>query len=53
MHRQWDAIRDDVASGRLAPPISATYPLSQAAAAIAELAERRVTGKVVIHPGEH
>ena len=52
MRRQWDAIRDDVASGKLAPPISATYPLSQAGAAIAELAERRVTGKVVIRPGE-
>jgi NADPH:quinone reductase len=52
MRRQWDAIRDDVAGGRLAPPISATYPLSQAGAAIAELAERRVTGKVVIHPRE-
>lgn len=52
MRRQWDAMRDDIASGRLAPPISATYPLSQAAAAIAELAERRVTGKVVVHPGE-
>ncbi|GAA4902509.1 NADPH2:quinone reductase [Actinomycetospora succinea] len=52
MRRQWDAIRDDVASGKLAPPISATYPLSQAGAAIAELSERRVTGKVVIRPGE-
>ncbi|MEJ2886925.1 NADPH:quinone oxidoreductase family protein [Actinomycetospora aeridis] len=52
MRRQWDAIRDDVASGLLAPPISATYPLSQAGAAIAELAERRVTGKVVVHPRE-
>jgi NADPH:quinone reductase len=52
MHRQWEAIRDDVAAGRLAPPISATYPLSEAASAIGELAERRVTGKVVIHPRE-
>lgn len=53
MHRQWDAIRDDIASGRLAPPISASYPLSRAAAAIAELAERRAAGKVVVHPREH
>ncbi|MHC1563189.1 NADPH:quinone oxidoreductase family protein [Actinomycetospora sp. C-140] len=53
MHRQWDAIRDDVAAGRLAPPISATYPLAESASAIAELAERRVAGKVVIRPREH
>jgi NADPH:quinone reductase len=50
MHQQWDAMRDDIASGRLAPPISATYPLDEAGSAVAELAERRVTGKVVVHP---
>ena len=50
MHRQWDAMLDDIASGRLAPPISATYPLAEAASAVGELAERRVTGKVVVHP---
>jgi NADPH:quinone reductase len=50
MRRQWDEITPDIAAGRLAPPISATYPLAEAAAAIGELAERRVTGKVVIHP---
>jgi NADPH:quinone reductase len=50
MRRQWDAMLDDIASGRLAPPISATYPLAEAASAINELAERRVTGKVVVHP---
>lgn len=50
MRRQWDEIAPDIAAGRLAPPISATYPLAEAASAIAELAERRVAGKVVIHP---
>ena len=50
MRRQWDEILDDVASGRLAPPISARYPLAEAGSAIAELAERRVTGKVVVRP---
>jgi NADPH:quinone reductase len=53
MRRQWDAMVDDIASGRLAPPISATYPLAEAASAINELAERRVTGKVIVHPREH
>jgi NADPH2:quinone reductase len=53
MHRQWDAMHDDIAGGRLAPPISAVYPLAEAASAIGELAERRVTGKVVVHPREH
>ena len=47
---QWDAILDDITAGRLAPPVSATYPLAQTASAIGELAERRVTGKVVVHP---
>ena len=50
MRGQWEEIVDDVAAGRLAPPISATYPLAQTAAAVGELAERRVTGKVVVHP---
>jgi NADPH2:quinone reductase len=52
MRGQWEEIIDDVAAGRLAPPISATYPLAQTAAAVGELAERRVTGKVVVRPQE-
>lgn len=51
MQQQWSEMYDDVAAGRLAPPISAVYPLAEASSAIAELAERRVTGKVVVHPG--
>ncbi len=52
MRTQWDELLDDIAAGRLAPPISATYPLVETAAAVGELAERRVTGKVVVHPRE-
>ncbi len=50
MHGQWAELLDDIAAGRLAPPISATYPLAQATDAVGELAERRVTGKVVVRP---
>jgi NADPH:quinone reductase len=50
MREQWTELYDDIASGRLAPPVSATFGLAQAAAAVGELAERRVTGKVVIRP---
>ncbi|MEJ2870607.1 NADPH:quinone oxidoreductase family protein [Actinomycetospora sp. OC33-EN08] len=52
MRRQWDELAADIAAGRLAPPVSGVYPLAQAAAAVGELAERRVTGKVVIHTRE-
>ncbi len=52
MRRQWDDLTADIAAGRLAPPISGVYPLAEAAAAVGELAERRVTGKVVIHTRE-
>jgi NADPH2:quinone reductase len=52
MRGQWAELLDDIASGRLAPPISAAYPLAQASAAVGELAERRVTGKVVVRPRE-
>ena len=39
-----------IAEGRLRPHVSATYPLERAADAIAELADRRATGKVVVTP---
>jgi len=38
-------------AGRLHPYVSATYPFEQAGDAIAELAERRATGKVVVRVG--
>lgn len=52
MRRQWDEIVDDVAAGRLAPPVSAVYPLAEASSALLELDERRVTGKVVVRVKE-
>ena len=39
-----------LAEGRVAPHVSGTFPLEQAADAIRELAERRATGKVVVTP---
>jgi NADPH:quinone reductase len=52
MREQWAELTDDIAAGRLAPPVSAVYPLAEASAAVGELAERRVTGKVVVRPRE-
>jgi NADPH2:quinone reductase len=37
-------------SGRVVPHVSAVYPLDQADRALADLAERRATGKVLIEP---
>jgi NADPH2:quinone reductase len=38
-------------AGKLQPHVSATYPLSRAADALNDMAERRVMGKVVLVPG--
>ncbi|MBT8451171.1 MAG: NADPH:quinone oxidoreductase family protein [Deltaproteobacteria bacterium] len=38
------------AEGKIAPLVSATYPLSEAEAALAELGGRKTTGKVVLIP---
>ena len=40
-----------LASGRLRPYVSATYPLSEAVAALELVADRGAVGKVVIRPG--
>ena len=37
-------------AGKLKPHVSATYPLERAAAALNDMAERRVMGKVVLVP---
>jgi NADPH2:quinone reductase len=37
-------------AGRLDPPEPTTYPLAEAAKALADLEGRRVTGKVVLVP---
>ena len=39
-------------SGKIAPHISATFPFSQVADALREISERKVTGKIVLLPGE-
>ena len=39
---------DMVLAGKLRPPVMATFPLERAAAALAEIAERRVSGKVAL-----
>ncbi|HEX4244740.1 MAG TPA: NADPH:quinone oxidoreductase family protein [Acidimicrobiales bacterium] len=41
---------DLLATGRVVPHVSAVYPLDQADRALADLAERRATGKVLIEP---
>ncbi len=38
-------------SGRVTPHISASYPLEEAGRALADLGERRATGKVLVCPG--
>jgi NADPH2:quinone reductase len=44
-------LEDLLASGRLRPYVSASYPLSEAAAALQLVADRGAVGKVVIRPG--
>lgn len=43
-------VLDGIATGRLHPPTPRPYPLEQAAAALTELAGRRVAGKLVLIP---
>ena len=38
-------------AGKIKPHVSATYPLERAAAALNDMAARRVTGKVVVVTG--
>jgi NADPH2:quinone reductase len=45
---QWDDLVPHIASGALRPPIDAIYPLSDAAGALAALAERRAHGKIAL-----
>ena len=46
--RQWEVLDEHLLTGRLNPRIHATYPLAEAAAAIRELDERTVMGKVLL-----
>jgi NADPH2:quinone reductase len=45
---QWAELEPHLRAGRLDPLISATFPLERAAEALAQIDERRVTGKVVL-----
>jgi NADPH2:quinone reductase len=45
---QWDDLVPLLRAGRITPPIGSTHPLADAAAALAEIDERRATGKVVL-----
>jgi NADPH2:quinone reductase len=45
-----DAIVRLHAAGKIAPLVSATYPLWEATAALAELGGRKTTGKVILIP---
>ena len=38
------------ADGRIAPNVSMTLPLERAAEGFYAIADRRVTGKIVVHP---
>jgi NADPH:quinone reductase len=43
-------LRHLLATGRVAPHVSARFPLADAALALAEVAERRAVGKVLVEP---
>lgn len=45
---QWRSLLPLLTDGKIDPPIGGRFPLEQASAALAELADRRVTGKVVL-----
>jgi NADPH2:quinone reductase len=49
IREQWAELKPQVASGILRPPIASVYPLADAARAIADLDERKVSGKVVLN----
>ena len=46
LQEQWAELLPLLASGALDPPLGTSHPLAEAAAAVAELDERRATGKV-------
>ncbi|MGN6751240.1 MAG: NADPH:quinone oxidoreductase family protein, partial [Intrasporangium sp.] len=48
VRRQWDEILPLLEDGRLAPPLGSAYPLTEVGAALAELDQRRATGKVTL-----
>ncbi|HSG89104.1 MAG TPA: NADPH:quinone oxidoreductase family protein [Pseudomonadales bacterium] len=48
----WRELREMFAAGRIAPRVSRTYPLAEAAAALRCLSEREAIGKVVVRVRE-
>jgi NADPH2:quinone reductase len=48
--REMESLLGMLQDGRLRPLISARYPLARTAAALAAIAERRATGKIVVEP---
>ena len=47
---EWDALLPHLQSGRLCPIVSGTYPLERISDALAHIANRQATGKVVVLP---
>lgn len=47
---QWTRLLPHLASGAVDPFVGGTYPLTEAAAAVGELAARRATGTLVVEP---
>jgi NADPH:quinone reductase len=47
-HEQWAELTPLLRAGRITPPIGSVHPLDDAAAALAEIDERRARGKVVL-----
>jgi NADPH2:quinone reductase len=50
LRQEWNRLLPFIESGAVAPPVMATYPLEKAGAAVAQLGERGVLGKVVVTP---
>jgi NADPH2:quinone reductase len=50
LQRQWAELLPLIKDGKLTPVAGTSYPLEQAAAALAELEERRAEGKVLVIP---
>ncbi|GAA4445729.1 NADPH:quinone oxidoreductase family protein [Phytohabitans houttuyneae] len=50
LREQWNDLLPLLSAGRLDPPLGREYPLEDAAAAVAELDERRATGKILVKP---
>jgi NADPH2:quinone reductase len=50
LREQWADLLPLLEAGRLDPPLGRTFPLERAAEAVAELDERRATGKVLVKP---